>query len=113
MIAVTASAGSKKLSSKVTVSIREKSPLPVAGMKDSFKNIFPLDKKWLYPPEVSEEIYKKWFVLARIPASTTHNETFVRKYVSMIQNNCLFWQENQRAWFPLAGKCFPFKIGSL
>ena len=25
--------------------------------------------------------------------------------------NCFLWQENQRKWFPLAGKCFSFKIG--
>ena len=43
-IAVTVSASRKKLSSKVTVSIREKNPSSIAGMKDLFKNKFPLKK---------------------------------------------------------------------
>ena len=34
------STGRKKLSNKVTVSIRERNPSPIAGMKDSFKNTF-------------------------------------------------------------------------
>ena len=45
LIEVMVSASRKKLSSKVTVSIREKTPSPIAGMKDSFKNKIPLDKK--------------------------------------------------------------------
>ena len=110
---MTLSANSKKRLSKVTVSIREKNISAIAGMKDSFKNTFPLDrKKKLSLAGVSEKKHKKWFVLARKSVSTTQNETFVRKYVSTIQKNCFFWQENQRKWFPLAGKFFPFKIGS-
>ena len=35
----------KKLSGKVTVSTRQKNPSPIAGMKDWFKNAFPLDRK--------------------------------------------------------------------
>ena len=35
----------KKLSSKVTVFIAEKNPSPIARIKDSFKNKFPLDRK--------------------------------------------------------------------
>ena len=45
LIVVMVSSSRKKLSSKVTVSIREKTPSPIAGMKDSFKNKIPLDKK--------------------------------------------------------------------
>ena len=51
------SASRKKLLSKVTVSIREKNPSPIAGMKDSFKNTFPLDRtKKLSPAGISEKI---------------------------------------------------------
>ena len=113
---MTVSASSKKFKvSKVTVSIREKNPSPIARMKDSFKNTFSLDRqKSLSPAEVSEKICKEWFVLARKSVSATQNEIFVRKYISTIQKNCFFWQKkkNQRKWFPIAGKCFPFKIGS-
>ena len=41
-------------------------------MKDSLKNTFPVDGKWL------------WFVLARKSVSSTRNEAFVEKYVSAI-----------------------------
>ena len=44
--------------------------------------------------------YKKWFVLARKSISTTRNEAFLEKY----------YTENQRKWFPLAGKCFLLKL---
>ena len=71
-IAVTFSASRKKLSSKVTVSIREKNPSPTARMKDSFKNKFPLDSKKRSRAGVSGKTYKKkWFVLARKSVSTT------------------------------------------
>ena len=43
--AVTVSASRKELSSKVTVSIREKNSSPIAGKKDSFKNTFPVDRE--------------------------------------------------------------------
>ena len=112
-IAVTVSASRKKLSSKVTVSIRERYPSPIARMKDSFKNTFPLDRKKTFPHQESLKKYKKWFVLARKSVSTTQNEAFVEKDVSTIRKNCFFWDENQRKWFPPAGKCFSFKIGSL
>ena len=79
-------------------------------MKDSFKNTFPLDRKKLPPAAVSEIIYKKWFVLARKSVFTTRNKAFAEKYVSAIRKNCFVWQENQRKWFPLAGRCFSFKI---
>ena len=88
------SASRKKLSSKVTVSTREKNSSSKAVMKDSFKNSF-LKK------------YSKWFVQARKFVSTRLNEAFVEKYVSMIQKNCFFWQENQRKWF---WKCFSLKL---
>ena len=88
------SASRKKLSSKVTVSTREKNSSSKAVMKDSFKNSF-LKK------------YSKWFVQARKFVSTKLNEAFVEKYVSMIQKNCFFWQENQRKWF---WKCFSLKL---
>ena len=39
------SASGKKLSNKVTVSIRVKNPFPIAGIKYSLKNAFPLDRK--------------------------------------------------------------------
>ena len=84
---MTVSASRKKLSSKVTVSIREKNPSPIAGMKDSFKNTFPLDRKRSFP---RQESLKKWFVLARKSVSTTRNEAFVEKYVSTIRKNCFF-----------------------
>ena len=45
IIAVTVSASSKKLLSKVTVFISEQNLSPIAGMKDTFKNTFPLDRK--------------------------------------------------------------------
>ena len=45
---MTVSARRKKLSSKVTVSIRQKNPSPIAGMKDSFKYTFPLDRKMFF-----------------------------------------------------------------
>ena len=35
----------KTLSNKVTCSTREKNPSPIAGMKGSFTNTFPLDRK--------------------------------------------------------------------
>ena len=38
----------KKLSSKLKVSIREKNP-PIAVLKDSFKNKFPLDRRKAFP----------------------------------------------------------------
>ena len=107
---MTVSASRKKLSSKVTVSIREKNPSPIAGMKDSFKNTFPRDRKRSFPRQEFLKKYKKWFVLARKSVSITRNEAFVEKYVSTMRKNCFFWQENQRKWFPLAGKCFSFKI---
>ena len=49
LIAVTVFASRRKLSSKVTVSIREKNPSPIARMKDTFKNTFPLDRKIAFP----------------------------------------------------------------
>ena len=58
-IAVTVSASRKKLSSKVTVFIREKYPSPIAGMKDSFKNKFPIDRKKLFLRQESEKKYIK------------------------------------------------------
>ena len=42
---MTVSTSRKKLSSKVTIFIREKYPSPIAGMKDSFKDKFPLGRK--------------------------------------------------------------------
>ena len=109
-IAVTVSASRKKLSSKVTVFIREKYPSPIAGMKDSFKNKYPLDRKKSFLRQESlKKKYKKWFVPARNPFSLpgmTHS------LKNSIQKNCFLWQENQRKWFPLAGKYFCFKIGS-
>ena len=62
VIAVTVSASRKKLSSKVTVFIREKYLSPIAGMKDSFKNKFLLDRKKAFSGR--RKIYKKWFALA-------------------------------------------------
>ena len=55
---MTVSASRKKLSSKVTVSIREKNPSPIARMKDSFKDTFPLDRKEASPAGVYEKLYK-------------------------------------------------------
>ena len=53
---MTVSTSRKKLSSKVTVSIREKNPSPIVEMKDSFKNTFSLDRKKAFPAGVSEKI---------------------------------------------------------
>ena len=104
LIAVAVSAGRKKLSSKLTKKIREKSFSPIVGLKDSFKNTFPLDRK------TDRKIYKTWFALARKSIPTIRNEAFVEKYVSTIRKNCFFWQENLRKWFALAGKCFLLKL---
>ena len=112
---ITVSASRKKLSSKVTVSIREKNPSPIAGMKDSFKITFPLDRKKSCPRQESLKKYQKWFVIARKSVYTNRNEEFVEKYISTIRKNCYFWQENKnkkKRKFPLAGKCFSFEIGS-
>ena len=48
-----------------------------------------------------EGLLEKWFVQARKFVSTNLNKAFVEKYVSIIQKNYFFWQENQRKWFPL------------
>ena len=106
---MTVSASRKKLSSKVTVSIREKNPSPIAGMKDSFKNTFPRDRKRSFPRQEFLKKQKKWFVLARKSVSITRNEAFVEKCFSTIRKNCFFWQEIQRKWFRLAGIKDSFK----
>ena len=80
----------------------------MAEMKDSFKNTFTLDVKSAFNVKSLEKIYKKWFVLARASVSTTRIEAFIEKYASTIGRNCFFRQENQRNWFPIAGKCFSF-----
>ena len=108
---ITVCASRKKLSSKVTVFIREKNPSPIAGMKNSFKNTFPLDRKRSFPRQELLKKCKKWFVLARKSVSITRNEAFVEIYVPTIRKNCFFWQKN-RKWFPLAGKYFSVKIDS-
>ena len=51
-------------------------------MKDSLRNTFPLNQKKAFNDRSLEKIYKKWFVLARKPVSTTWNKTFVEKYFS-------------------------------
>ena len=110
VIAVTVSASRKKLSSKVTVFIREEYPSPMARTKDSFKNKFPGDRKKAFS---DRSLWKKdWFELARKSGSTTRNKAFGEKYVSSIRKNYFRWKQNQRKWFPPAGKCFSFKIGS-
>ena len=99
------SASRKKLSNKVTVSIKVKNPFPIVGIKYSLKNTFPLDrKKSFLRLEYLKKKYKKSFVLARKSVSTTRNEGFFEKYVSTIQKNCFLWQENHRNSFPLGGK---------
>ena len=40
-------------------------------MKDSLRNTFPLNQKKAFNDRSLEKIYKKWFVLARKPVSTT------------------------------------------
>ena len=45
-------ASRKNYSNKVTCSTREKNPSPIAGMKGSFKNTFPLDRKKKLSPAV-------------------------------------------------------------
>ena len=79
-ISVTVSASRKELSSKAD-SFQEKENPPIAGMKDSLKNTFPLDGR------------KLMFVLARKPVSTTRNEVFIEKYVSTIRKNCCLWKK--------------------
>ena len=93
---ITVTASRKKLSSKVTFSIRQKHPSPIAGMKDSFKNTFLLDIKKSFPRQESLKNYKKWFVIVRKSVYTSRNEAFVEKYISTIRKNCFFWQENQK-----------------
>ena len=100
-------ASRKDLSNKVTCSTREKNLSPIAGMKGSFKNKFSPDRKKSFPRQQFLKTYKKWFVQARKFVSTNLNEAFVEKYVSIIQKNCFFWQENQRKWF---WKCFSLKL---
>ena len=100
-------ASRKNLSNKVTYSTREKIHSPIAGMKGSFTDTSPLDRKKSFPRQQSLKTYKKWFVQARKFVSTNLNEAFVEKYVSIIQKNCFFWQENQRKWF---WKCFSLKL---
>ena len=46
---MTVSASRRNLSSKVTISIKEKNPSPIAGIMDSFKNTFQLDRKEAFP----------------------------------------------------------------
>ena len=58
-----------------TVTIKEKNP-PIAGMKDSFKNKFALDRKKTFSGRSLSKRYKRWFVLARKSVSTTRNEAF-------------------------------------
>ena len=91
---ITVTASRKKLSSKVTFSIRQKHPSPIAGMKDSFKNTFLLDRKKSFPRQESLKKYKKWFVIVRKSVYTSWNEAFVEKYISTVRKNCFFWQEN-------------------
>ena len=100
-------ASRKNLSNKVTCSTREKNSSPIAGMKGSITNTYPLDRKKNFPRQYSLNTYKKWFVQARKFVSTNLNEAFVENYVSTIQKNCFFWQENQRKWF---WKCFSLKL---
>ena len=78
-------ASRKSLSNKVTWSTREKNLSPIAGMRSSFKNTFPLDRKKSFPRQQFLKTYKKWFVQARKFVSTNLNEAFVEKYVSIIQ----------------------------
>ena len=59
LIAVTVFASRRKLSSKVTVSIREKNPSPIAGMKESLKNKFPLNRKKSFLQQESLKKYIK------------------------------------------------------
>ena len=96
-------ASRKNLSNKLTCFTRKKSPSSIAGMKCSFTNAFMPDKKKKLSPAVVpkniKKCCKKWFVQARKFVYTNLNEAFVEKYVSIIQKNCFFWQENQRKWF--------------
>ena len=59
LIAVTVSSIRKELSSKVTVSIREKNRSPIAGMKDWFKYTFPIDRKKSFLREEARKKYIK------------------------------------------------------
>ena len=86
---------------------RKKNPSPIAGMKGSFKKYVSTRQKKSFLRQEFLKTYKKWFVQARKFVSTNLNEAFVEKYVSIIQKNCFFWQENQRKWF---WKCFSLKL---
>ena len=48
LISVTVSASRKELSSKVDAFHQIENPSPIAEMKDSLKNTFPLDRKKAY-----------------------------------------------------------------
>ena len=89
LTAVTVSTSRKKLSSKVTVFIREKYPSPMARTKDSFKNKFPGDRKKAFSGRSPS---KNWFELARKSGSTTRNKAFDEKYVSSIRKNYFLWK---------------------
>ena len=107
---MTVTASRKRLSSKVTFSIRQKHPSPIAGMKDSFKNTFLLDRKKSFPRLESLKKYKKWFVIVRKSVYTTRNEAFVEKYISTIRKNCYFWQENKINGFHQQQNVFLLKL---
>ena len=98
----------KKLSSKVENFHQRENSSPIAGIKASFKNAFPLDGKKTLIGRGLKKIYKKWFLQATNSVSTTHDEAFVEKYASTKRENFFFWQDNRRKWFPLAGKRFIF-----
>ena len=111
------SASRKKLSSNVTVSIRKRKPSPLPGIKDLFKNKFPLDRKKPFSGRSLWKNTEKMVCTSQKIRFTTRNEAFFKKICWKIccicRKNCFFWQENQRKWFPLEGQNFSFEIGSL
>ena len=100
-------ASRKNLSNKVTCSTREKS-FSNSRNEGFIQKYVSTRQKKSFPRQQSLKTYKTWFVQARKSVSTNLNEAFrLEKYVSIIQKNCFFWQENQRKWF---WKCFSLKL---
>ena len=90
--------------------MREKYPSPIAGMKDLFKNKFPLDRKKPFSSRSLWQNIQKWFVLTRKSVSTTRNEAFIEKYVSWTRKNFLSDKKIKENGFHLHKNVFLLKL---